>query len=120
MGDEQAVLIMDNAPVHMNMQRNFPNLEIKYLPAYSPFLNPIENCFSVFKTYLKHFLHATVGQCTPVRAAREGTTLQALRERLLLRGVETALPHVTQDIVCRNYNHANTYLAKCIQEDDLY
>ena len=110
---------MDNAPVHMDMQRNFPILEIKYLPAYSPFLNPIENCFSVFKAYLKQFLHATVGQCTPDRAAREGTTLQTLRERVLLRGVETALPHVTQDIVCQNYNHANTYLAKCIQEEDL-
>ena len=45
LGDEEAVLIMDNAPVHMDMQNDFPNLEIKYLPAYSPFLNPIENFF---------------------------------------------------------------------------
>ena len=26
---------------------------VKFLPAYSPFLNPIENCFSVFKLKLR-------------------------------------------------------------------
>ena len=101
-----------NAPVHKDVQRHFPSLYIKYLLPYAPFLNPIGNRYSVFKAYLNQFLHVTVGQCTPTRAAREGRPLQDLR-------VETALPHVTQEIVYRNYDHANTYLSKCIQQEDL-
>lgn len=29
------------------------NIELKYLPGYSPKLNPVENCFSVIKSYYR-------------------------------------------------------------------
>ena len=47
-----AVIILDNASVHNQMADIYPELTFKYLPPYSPFLHPIENCFSVFKAYL--------------------------------------------------------------------
>lgn len=47
------VFIIDNARIHhyrgIFYDEEFSNYEIMYLPAYSPFLNPIENIFSVWK-----------------------------------------------------------------------
>lgn len=52
-GINSPVFIMDNARIHhYNGIASDPvvgNLEIFYLPPYSPFLNPIENVFSVWK-----------------------------------------------------------------------
>ena len=44
------VVVLDNAPVHKGATCG--NARVKFLPAYSPFLNPIENCFSVLKLKL--------------------------------------------------------------------
>ena len=56
LGAEPAVIILDNAPCHSNIDQDFPEVEIKYLPPYSPFLNPIENSFSVLKSAIKRHL----------------------------------------------------------------
>ena len=119
LGEENAILLMDIAPVHSGIQERFPNLSVKFLPPYSPFLNPIENVFSVLKAYIKHYLHEEVGGCTPARAAREGRTIQQLREMVFCKVLTQHCPQVTQNIVANNYNHANTYLARCIQQVDL-
>ena len=53
----RCVFIMDNATIHRNS--NVKSViessghQIKYLPPYSPFLNPIEECFSKWKGYVK-------------------------------------------------------------------
>ena len=52
LGDEAAIIIMDNAPIHRGIDIIYPELSMKFLPAYSPFVNPIENYFSVFKNYV--------------------------------------------------------------------
>ena len=119
LGEENAILFMNNAPFHSGIQERFPNLSVKSFTHYSPFLNPIENVFSVLKAYIKHYLHEEVGGCTPARAAREGRTIQQLREMVLLQGIDSALQDITQNIVANNYSHANTYLARCIEQVDL-
>ena len=47
------VFVMDNARIHhyngLNQTLIDERIEIRYLPPYSPFLNPIENVFSVWK-----------------------------------------------------------------------
>lgn len=52
-GIENPVFIMDNARIHhyRGLQEviSLEGLRIEYLPPYSPFLNPIENIFSVWK-----------------------------------------------------------------------
>ena len=48
------VIVLDNAPVHRGAVCG--EALVKFLPAYSPFLNPIENCFSVFKLKLREVL----------------------------------------------------------------
>ena len=61
--EDNVILIMDNVRTH-GVAREFASatMEVKYLPAYSPFLNPIEEAFSTFKAYLKHHLNDLVGQ----------------------------------------------------------
>ncbi|TBT99772.1 DDE-like endonuclease, partial [Hamiltosporidium magnivora] len=47
------IFVMDNARIHhyrgLNDDEEIASYRIKYLPPYSPFLNPIENVFSVWK-----------------------------------------------------------------------
>lgn len=120
LGEERPVVIMDNAPIHNGIQGYFPHLQVKYLPAYSPFLNPIENCFSVFKSHLKHYLNDCISHCTSAEARRQGIPLCELRENLLKQGVEVCLPNVNRDIVLQNYNHVTHYIMKCITREDIY
>ena len=50
--DDWPAVILDKATIHNGIMEDDPNLEFKYLQAYYPFLNPIENCFLFFKTNL--------------------------------------------------------------------
>lgn len=51
---QNPTIIVDNAPVHNGAFCD--NIPIKFLPPYSPFLNPIENAFSVFKLKVRALL----------------------------------------------------------------
>ena len=50
------IFIMDNARIHhysgLESLIQDLNLKVEYLPPYSPFLNPIENCFSKWKNFV--------------------------------------------------------------------
>ena len=48
-GEFNTWIIMDKALYHTSIGELFPHRKFVYLPPYSPFLNPIENCFSVLK-----------------------------------------------------------------------
>lgn len=55
-------LILDNAPVHSEIESLEAaerlcadhNISIRFLPKYSPELNPCELCFNIVKTYLRN------------------------------------------------------------------
>ena len=117
-GDEPTVVIMDNTRVYKNMHEIFPNLEIKYLPSYSSFLNPLEDYFSSLKIYLTKFFQLIADQYHSVWQ-NQPIIFQALRQNLLLFCIENALSNVSLTMVCQYYNGANSYLFKCIQNEDL-
>ncbi|ORD97256.1 hypothetical protein HERIO_871 [Hepatospora eriocheir] len=52
-GIDSPVFIMDNTRIHhyrgLMEDNELSQYTLKYLPSYSPFLNPIENVFSVWK-----------------------------------------------------------------------
>ena len=118
--DELAVLIMDNAPIHNGLETECPNLQIKFLPPYSPFLNPIENSFSVLKSAIKQHLQRSENICTTEAARARGITVSRLREEILQRVIESAAPTVTQEKVVSQYTHANRYLTLCLQLEDIF
>jgi len=118
---EQVILIMDNASVHNGLAEGFPDLQFKYLPPYSPFLNPIENCFGVFKCSLKQRLNEEVGRNVAADAARAGLSITAHRVQVLRRAVhDTLLPSVTREVVDNSYTHASTFLQRSIERRDIF
>ena len=56
-GEARSVVLMDNASTHMSSAVEDAIKEagavLIYMPPYSPFLNPIENFFYIYKAYLK-------------------------------------------------------------------
>lgn len=49
--DRPVQFVMDNAPIHAGTVQD--REDVHKLPPYSPFLNPIENCFSIIKAAVK-------------------------------------------------------------------
>ena len=120
LGAEPAVIILDNAPCHSNIDQDFPEVEIKYLPPYSPFLNPIENSFSVLKSAIKRHLQFNAERSHAGDAYAAGLNQTQHREQMLLRAIEATVPSVTRPVVASEYAHANTYLTRCIQLQDIF
>jgi len=53
----EIIIIMDNASSHKSKELRIPeNIEIEYIPAYSPELNPVERVFEEMRRYLKNEL----------------------------------------------------------------
>ena len=120
LGEDDAVVIMDNAPCHRDAAQSLTNHEMRYLPPYSPFLNPIENCFGVLKATLKHHLNNIAGGCDTAAARRVGQTLRAYREEKLRGAMEEALIVITPQLTHSNYVHSNTHLMKCLHKEDIW
>ena len=70
--------------------------ELKFLPVYSPHLNPIEYCFSLWKSEIKR-----VDQIT---------TTQSLQQQ-----IDTAARLITPTYVARCLDHVYEYYARCIE-----
>lgn len=121
--DEPFTLIMDNARVHANaplLAR--PDQEVRYLPVYSPFLNPTEMAISALKAALKRRLTepATTAELRDRQAAAQlGETLQARRLRILRREFEASLPAITVDKCVDWHNHALQYAPRCMHREDI-
>ena len=120
LGEEQATLLMDNAPSHRNLQPPAPHHPVMFIPPYSPFLNPIENCFSVLKSSAKQRLALIQGIVDDRALAREnGMGLMQWRNHVLIREVTAAMVSVTAQVVAANFRHAYGFLAQCLREEPI-
>ena len=54
--NDQVFVIYDNAPAHRNANNLGANSELKPLPAYSPFLNIVEQAISCLEAAIKAHL----------------------------------------------------------------
>ena len=117
-----ATVVVDDAPCHNRMNVEFDGLmEIKYLPPYSCFLNPIEGCFSVFKAFLKNHINHITNQCTPAAAATAGVSLVQHRQNKLMEAVEETINRaISLQVVQANYRHSNSFLMKCVRREDIF
>lgn len=120
LGPEEAVFFMDNAPCHADVDEEFEGHHVRKIPPYSPFLNPIENCFSSLKANVKRQLNNVVERCDLRAAQRHGVTLRAYRENMLLRMITTAIPRIDAPMCSANYRHSDTFLRKCLTRDDIW
>ena len=122
LGDERAAVIMNIAPAHRGAELEDHRLHpVRMLAPYSPFLNPIENMFSVFKADLKQRLsHAQdhlENRAAALAAGHRG--LVTWRRSILEDLAHQAVPAITRAKVCAAYRHANSFLGACLAWEDI-
>lgn len=113
------ILVMDNAPCHRACESP---CSIKYLPAYSPMLNPIENAFSAWKAAVKRELSRPEIQIRLRErdaAAAAGQSLVTWRRNILKEIGEESLTVITQDKCAAWHRHCLTYLPRCHDMEDI-
>ena len=118
-GAENVCIVLDNASVHNNVTCG--DHGIKKLPAYSPFLTPVENCFAVFKLQLREELRQdrVLQQLEAVPA-----DISVAEHRLrVLRDVTASILNdemtVTAAKVTNMKNHVLTYFHRCTNLQDI-
>lgn len=102
-GVEGAHLIMDNVRFHRNDEvlaliRAHGHLPV-FLPAYSPFLNPIEELFSQWKQIIRR--------------------AQPANENELYDAVHNASEHITPQNCLHYIQHMESYLPDCLQRNEI-
>ena len=121
--DTEVTMLFDNAPSHRDVETrvHLPNgHHLKRLPAYSPFLNPIENVFSVMKATTKQHLAANQHRLDDrLAAARAGATLTDWRRNILLEGIALLVQSVTGEMVEKEYRHSSIFLPACAAREDI-
>ena len=117
---KRATLIMDNAPSHRAIQDPDEERRVKFLPPHSPFLNPIDNCFSVLKAHAKQRIAHIQEEVDSRELARQhGMGIVAWRSHVLMREVAASMAAITPEIVAANFRHADAYLARCIRGEEI-
>jgi transposase len=80
------IVVMDNLPAHkpeeVRETIEQAGAELRYLPPYSPDLNPIENVFSPFKAYLRKHKEHRSGLVRAYRRSRQSRLKIPVRKLL--------------------------------------
>lgn len=104
-GYEKVYLVMDNVRFHHHelVQSQIADasieIELIFLPPYSPFLNPIENLFNQLKYYVKRFRPSSADE--------------------VFHAVDLA-SQVISEMDCRNYySNMMSYIGRCISMDTI-
>jgi len=119
--NERALVILDNARCHSNITLTNRLHEMKFLPPYSPQLNPIEMCFSSWKAHVKRQLNSPSNQeriGDRSSAASAGMSLQLWRANILKEIGQESLSSVTSQLVLNCYQHIFPFLLKGQREED--
>uniref|UniRef100_A0A8C4NGT2 Tc1-like transposase DDE domain-containing protein n=1 Tax=Eptatretus burgeri TaxID=7764 RepID=A0A8C4NGT2_EPTBU len=122
---EPVFLIYDNARPHVQAQLPpdaYPNIQLKLLPPYSPFLNCTEIAHSAFKASVKRDLalpewQHRVGDRDAAHQA--GLNLQQWRCQLLQEVARQNFDAITQEKCARWFKHTQTYMHSCLAHHDI-
>jgi len=105
-GENNVKLIMDNCRIHHNVANPREGHEIVHLPAYSPFLNPIESFFNKIKSAVKREM-----------ASANLDVDQAQRQQLLFTAMENAIESNRILDLEPFYRHCAGFHSKCIERE---
>lgn len=114
-------IIFDNAPAHRNIEETSVNsINFKRLPKYSPFLNPVENAISCWKSEFKNQMARRQGEfVTITEEGRNGRTLAEYRFDLISEILEASKTVVTSE-KCRAWEqYVLSYLPSCLAKEDI-
>jgi hypothetical protein len=121
--EEEFCLLTDGARAHSNVPAMSLGHSHRFLPPYSPFINPAERAGSGLKADLKRRLQAAgVQQEIHNRQLAEaaGVTLHQHRMRILKREVQLAVTCITPYKCMRWVNHNQTYIQRCLNAEDIH
>jgi len=119
--DHTIYLVLDNARPHIDAQLKIPmeyinQYKIKYLPPYSPFLNPVEQYHSTFKSRVKSSLseeQVNLGNW-PI-----GLTQQQHRLDILLHVARDSILNVPQTQIFNVCQKPYNYMPQCIKKEEI-
>ena len=98
------VMVVDNAPCHSNIEvfseEEFLGCEVLRLGPYSPMFNPIEQVWSLIKTYVKQKLAAKIVSILALER-RDGLSVTEQRASALTSLIEEELGRVTPEVCNR-------------------
>ena len=111
--DVDLTYVTDNASCHRRAQEaNIPgNRHVRFLPAYSPFLNIAENAFSTWKAAVKRQMAETRLQLLDQPHAEQLATLSQIAEQ--------NIGGISANRAMRWYQHTRRYIAPCIRLEDV-
>ena len=115
-----SLFILDNAPIHNKTTHNFHT--VKFLPPYSPVLNPIEEAFSCWKYTVKNQLAQPDYQRRihdSSAAAEMGSSMVQYRRGILEEVAESSLNEITSEKIVSWYNHSFSFFSKCINKENV-
>ena len=101
--DELVYLIYDGAPVHRNAVNPAANTELKILPAYSPFLNIVEQANSALKAAIKADISSPAVQQElndREEVRRQGIPLGDYRQQIFLESKAKKHKHNKSQKLC--------------------
>lgn len=111
---EPVTLLLDNAPCHRGAMDIFDGdvqVNLRYLPPYSPFLNVAENCFSVWKAGLRRQLEEVRDQLLQQPFAQQMATLTQLAEQ--------NMEAITQAVCAASHQRTRQIFPACIEMQDI-
>ena len=118
--DEEVIFIYDGAPAHRNPDISAANTELGMLPAYSLFLNIVEQAISSLKAAIKRDvsrpeIEARMDDRTEVR--RLG--IHEMRTRLLPDALQRCIGVITAAKANKWLKFMQTYLPRCLNGEEI-
>jgi transposase len=119
----QIVIVCDNAPVHSNLEtvleeEEFVGATILRLGPYSAPLNPIEECWSVFKAHMKKLLNDGLEDMLTA-VPPEGVTQTEYRIQVLEQAIDSSIIKITPTLCMKTCNHVQKNFAACLAMENL-
>lgn len=119
-------IVQDGARPHLNTvipEQHRELFDVRTLPPYSPFLNPVEQANSCFKNAISRQLRTRALQDELIdegnRRLDEGLTQEAWRSRILMRLGREAINEITQ-AKCSNWcRRVHRFIAPSLAREDI-
>lgn len=119
------VFVMDNCKIHKKDEFNCEdlciknNIELWFLPPYSPELNPIENVFSMVKSNIRKLLattyHKQLMETSNLPWGQKGKK----REELLIIILDEVVELITPEIMINYWDHLMKVIPKVFKNQDI-
>jgi hypothetical protein len=120
--DQNVLLVLDNARFHReeDLAATFgvPTRRHRFLPPYSPFLNPIEEAFNCFKSAVKHELRMRRDEVLGIQQLPWGQK-SARRREVLAAVLPLCVPVVTVAKCVGFYAHSVSFYPACLAQSDI-